>query len=283
MAETSIQLFVQLQPVLKALAYRLLGSRHDAEDVLQETWLRWQNTSSLVDCQRAYLQRMVVNLCLDHLRQRQTQQRYVGSWLPEPEFSDSPSPEEEQQQYQQVSFACLHMLEQLNPVERAVFVLREAFEEDFSAIAQTLGKTESNCRQLYSRARRKLHEQPAQRETSPQQHQQLLLHFLWACQQGDVSTLQKLLTQDAILYSDGGGIVKAALRPIYGAAKSIRLLLALTRKQPTGLTWQLQLINGRWAIVTTLAEQRQAMITVCGTDAGIEAMYFQLNPQKLCD
>lgn len=279
------QLFQHAQARMRVLAYQLLGSIHDADDVLQEAWIRWYKIDNPAFYHQGYLHRIVVNLCLDLLRQRKSQQKeYIGWWLPEPDMAEDNFVEELiniEDQYQQASFAFLHVLEQLNPVERAVFVLRELFDSEFDKIAEYLSKTSSNCRQIYSRAKRKLKDTPARHETSADQHQQLLMSFLMACQQGNEQALQQLLTQDAILYSDGGGNVRAALRPIYSAAKTIRLLLALARKQSSEAQWQLQLINGRLAAVSRLNGQLQSVMTICANQEGIKEVFIMLNPEKL--
>ncbi|MDO8417528.1 MAG: RNA polymerase sigma factor SigJ [Agitococcus sp.] len=280
------QVFTTHHQHLRSLAYRLLGSKHDAEDIVQEAWFRWQQTEALPQHNLAYLRRIVTNLSVDLLRQRQRErQEYTGSWLPEPEMSESLSelanPEHIKQQQQTVSLAFLHMLEQLNPVERAVFVLREAFDDEFSDIADYLNIRPDNCRQIFSRARRKVQDSPALHEDSSEQHQQLLMTFLMACQQGDVALLQQHLSKDAVLYSDGGGKVKAALRPIFGADKSIRLLFALARKQSPHAELTLRGINGRLALVATLAGQTQYVLSLCVQNGKIETVYMLLNPEKL--
>ena len=256
------QVFTTHHPQLRGLAYRLLGSKHDAEDIVQEAWFRWQQTEVLPQHNLAYLRRIVTNLSVDLLRQRQRErQEYTGSWLPEPELSESLSelanPEHIKQQQQTVSLAFLHMLEQLNPVERAVFVLREAFDDEFSDIADYLNIRPDNCRQIFSRARRKVQDSPAFHEDSSD------------------------LSKDAVLYSDGGGKVKAALRPIYGADKSIRLLFALARKQSPHAELTLRGINGRLALVSTLAGQTQYVLSLCVQNGKIETVYMLLNPEKL--
>ena len=280
------QVFTTHHSQLRGLAYRLLGSMHDAEDIVQEAWFRWQQTDVLPLHNLAYLRRIVTNLSVDLLRQRQRERLdYTGSWLPEPELSEALSeldnPEHLKQQQQTVSLAFLHMLEQLNPVERAVFVLREAFDDEFIDIADYLNKSTDNCRQIYSRARRKVQDSPALHEGSSEQHQQLLMAFLLACQQGNIALLQQHLSKDAILYSDGGGKVKAALRPIYGADKSIRLLLALARKQSPDAELTLRVVNGRLALIATLAGQIQYVLSLCVHDGKIETVYMLLNPEKL--
>ena len=162
-----------------------------------------------------------------------------------------------------------------------VFVLREAFDDEFSDIADYLNIRPDNCRQIFSRARRKVQDSPAFHEDSSEQHQQLLMTFLMACQQGDVALLQQHLSKDAVLFSDGGGKVKAALRPIYGADKSIRLLLALARKQSPHAELTLRGINGRLALVSTLAGQTQYVLSLCVQNGKIETVYMLLNPEKL--
>ena len=281
--------FVANRRRLFGLAYRLLGSVQDAEDVVQDSWLRWRQVDGEIGLPDVYLRRITASLSLDRLRVlRRERERYVGPWLPVPELDELPdshpaddNPADRHDRDQHVSLGFLHLLAQLNPVERAVFVLREAFEDDYSDIADSLGKTAENCRQIHHRARRKVEEQPASREAEPEEHARLFSTFLYACQTGDVPLIQQTLAKEAILYSDGGGKVKAALRPIYGADKVIRFMLALARKQPPDLSMALETVNGRMGLVLRRNGQMQQVISACVSRQKIEALYFQLNPDKL--
>ncbi|MDO8331731.1 MAG: RNA polymerase sigma factor SigJ [Fluviicoccus sp.] len=267
------------------LAYRVLGSVQDAEDVVQEAWLRWQRAEAVTNPD-AWVRQTVVNLALDQLRRRRREAgRYVGPWLPEPEPERpdelTPEPDDFAEQQQSLSLGFLHMLERLTPVERAVFVLREAFDTGFEEMALLLGKSAVNCRQLYSRAKRKVAEAPARHEAPGDTHARLLGTFLLACQQGDVGLMEQALSREAILYTDTNGKVKGALRPIYGPAKIIRLMLALNRKQPPGLAMSRATVNGRLAVVMREQDQVRYVVSACVSAQGIVELYFQQNPDKL--
>lgn len=269
---------------LFGLAYRLLGSRADAEDVLQDAWLRWQGAGEM-EKPEVVLRRIVANLSIDLLRKRRRErERYTGPWLPEPvpdELWDEDGPETTLHRQQSLSLGFLHLLEALGPVERAVFVLREGFEAEFDEMALLLGKTPANCRQLYSRARRRLGEGAVREEAAAEVHAGLLGAFLMACRTGDVAGIEQHLARDAVLYSDGGGKVKAALRPIYGADKIIRFLRALLRKQPEGLGMAFRSLNGRLALVVSDQAGPVQVFSIRAGERGIEQVYMVLNPDKL--
>lgn len=276
--------FMSNRSRLFGLAYRLLGSRADADDVMQEAWLRWQGAGEM-EKPGVVLRRIVANLSIDLLRKRRRERdRYTGPWLPEPlpdEDWDDEGPESELDRHQSLSLGFLHLLEALGSVERAVFVLREGFGSEFDEIGLLLGKTAANCRQLFSRARRRLGEGAVRAEASPDVHAGLLGAFLMACRTGDVAAIEQYLARDVVLYSDGGGKVKAALRPIYGADKVIRFLLALLRKQPDGLNMEFRSLNGRLALVVSDQAGPVQVFSIRAGERGIEQVYMVLNPDKL--
>src|SRR5438067_4431384 len=218
-----VESFESYRPNLFAIAYRMLGSAMDAEDMVQETYLRYQTTpAEPIRSLKAYLTTIIIRLCMDQLQlARRKREVYVGPWLPEPILTTTTSasgdPEERVDREESISLAFLVLLEQLQPFERAVFLLREVFEYDYAEIAAMLGKSEAACRRSFSRAKLHLREHrprfPASRET----HRQLLSGYYQAVEAGETTALMNLLSENVILWADGGGKVKqAALRPIRG-------------------------------------------------------------------
>ncbi|MCW2606179.1 MAG: polymerase sigma-70 factor [Frankiales bacterium] len=241
--------FEDLRPALLGLAYRLLGSRADAEDVLQEAWLRWQAASE-VEQPAAWLRTVVTRLCLDELRSaRRRREAYVGPWLPEPvQTADGAlGPLETAELRDSLSLGCLVLLERLTPAERAAFVLREAFALPWDEVAQALDRTSASCRQLHVRARVKLADAPA--PTPVAARRALLDRFLLLVATADLAGLTALLTDEAVLVSDGGGVVSAARRPVVGADRVARFLLGLAGKVLEGQELQVAEVNGGPALL----------------------------------
>ena len=212
---------------LRALAYRMLGSRTEAEDIVQEAWLRWAEVDeSTVQHAGAFLSRLVTNLCLDKLRSAAAQrEHYVGVWLPEPLLEDedlfgwSPSPEKQAEFAQDVSVAFMLALERLSPLERAAFLLHEVFDLDFDEIGRRLERSPAACRQLASRARNRVKADYARREVEEEERERLFGAFSEAVRNFDVDALAKVLTEDAVMLSDGGGKVNALPRVRCRAAR----------------------------------------------------------------
>src|SRR6185503_2469175 len=207
---------------LRALAYRMLGSRAEAEDIVQEAWLRWaQVDESTVEHVGAYLSRLVTNLCLDKLGSAAAKrERYVGVWLPEPVLNEdagwSPGPEAQAEFAQDVSIAFLLALERLSPLERAAFLLHEVFDLDFDEIARRLERSPAACRQLASRARIHVKADYARREVEDEERERLFNAFSEAVRKHDVDALARVLAEDAVMMSDGGGKAAAVPRPLHG-------------------------------------------------------------------
>lgn len=279
---------------LFGIAYRMLGSVAEAEDVLQDAWLRWQGVDhSQVENPSAYLVRLVTRLSIDTLgaaRNRLTD--YVGPWLPEPlvgrraQRNLSEDPAALQELADDLSTAFLLMLERLTPVERAVFLLRESFDFSYKEIAEIVGKTEENCRQIDRRARKHLEEHRRSAPADPAEHDRLVEGFLRAVRDGDMDGMVALLAQDATLYSDGGGKVKAAQKPIHGA-ESIALFLYNIRRQAVRMQVDFELrptiVNGRAGFMT-LAEGRLYNVFALDTEPGkIRGVYVVANPDKLAN
>lgn len=241
--------FHSYQPLLFAIAYRMLGSAMDAQDMVQETFLRWSHATGEIDSPKAYLSAIVTRLCIDHLRRAHVQREtYIGPWLPEPLLASQPT--DNVALDESLSLAFLVLLERLTPVERAVFLLREVFEFEYEAIARIVEKSEANCRQVVRRARQHLAERRPRFDTSPQEREQMTRLFAQSCATGDLSALLALLADDIVLYSDGGGKARAALNPILGPDKVARYMLGVLGKLPPDFAAAFATVNGQPAIVS---------------------------------
>ncbi|MEO0986241.1 MAG: RNA polymerase sigma-70 factor [Cyanobacteria bacterium J06639_14] len=282
-----VETFNQYRSLLFAIAYRMLGSIMDAEDMVQETFLRWQQTSGqAVKSTKAYLTTIITRLCIDQLRSARVQrEQYVGPWLPEPMVADRDNdPNAMAELADSLTIAFLVLLERLSPLERAVFLLREAFGYDYEEIGQIVEKTPVNCRQIARRARQHLATQRSRFKASRQDQEQLTHKFMQACQQGDLQGLLALLAQDITLWSDGGGKVVACLKPLHGAAKVAGFLRAIYRhRQKLGLRYEVKLaqVNGRPGIIYSLNGEVASIVAIEITDNQIQSLYFMRNPDKL--
>lgn len=280
-AETA---FETHRPRLFGLSYRLLGSRSDAEDVVQDTWLRWQQTdrSGIRDAE-AWLVTAATRLGIDRLRAARVQrERYVGPWLPEPaEIDESPSPERSAEVAEQVSLAFLAVLERLGPEERAAFLLKEAFDYDYAQIAPLLEQSEANCRQMVHRARERVQAGRPRFEVAPENHRRLLERFMHAARRGDQSAIAALLSEDARLVSDGGGKVAAVIRPLLGALRIARLFWAAYRRQDPAIAWRMGAVNGEPAILRYRDGRLTAVMVAISDGERISELFTLANPDKL--
>lgn len=276
--------YTQHHAYLFTVAYRMLGSVMDAEDIVQEAFLRWGDVDATgVESPRAYLTTVVTRLCIDHLRSaRVRREEYVGPWLPEPlltgEVGDAGEPA---LLAESLSMAFLVLLESLTPVERAVFLLREAFGYEHAEIARIVGVSEVACRQTARRARQYVESRRPRFDPSPEQQRGLTERFVHACATGDLETLLSLLADDITLWSDGGGKVRAALNPIHGAGNVARFLLGVLSKAPPGFTARLAFINGEPGIVTEAAGDIIGATTLQIADGRIAGIRVVVNPEKL--
>jgi RNA polymerase sigma-70 factor (ECF subfamily) len=238
------------RPRLYGIAYGMLGDRGEAEDVVQDAWLRFAEAEPPRNVE-AFLVTVTTRLAIDRLRSaRVRRETYVGPWLPEPIVVDlaQPDPADVVAEAEQLSMALLVALERLNPVERAVFLLRDVFDLDYDDIADAVEKTPANCRQLAARAREHVGEPARGRPVSPEEEERVLTAFFGAAQEGDLEKLTAVLAADAILYSDGGGVVTAARKPIYGASKCARFVLGIRRKLGYDPPYSLARVNGEPAV-----------------------------------
>jgi RNA polymerase sigma-70 factor (ECF subfamily) len=281
------QLFQEHRGLLTGVAYRVLGSVGDAEDVVQETWLRWSSTDrAAVRDPRAFLTTTASRLALNALRsRRRRRESYVGPWLPEPiaTGSDGPAaadPAEPVLLAESVSLAFLVVLESLSPLQRVVFVLHDLFGFDHAEVARAVDRSEPAVRQLASRARRHVRERRPTAVADPAEHADATRAFMRAAVSGDVTALLDVLAPDVVVLTDGGGAAKAALRPIHGAAKAARFLAAISHETP-GVRWRITGLNGRPGVVVHLGDRLIATVDVDAVGGRVETIRVQLNPAKL--
>ncbi|MEW2175719.1 RNA polymerase sigma-70 factor [Streptomyces sp. NPDC005406] len=286
-AETVTDLFEEHWPVLIGVAYRMLGRIADAEDVVQEAWLRW-SAASREDVRepRAFLVRIVTRLAIDRLRQLGARREaYVGPWLPEPLVTDFgpavPDTAEQAVLADSVSVAVLVVLESLSPLERAVFVLREAFGFPYAEIATTLDRSETAVRQLAGRARRHVEERRPRYDVDPVQRRDLTERFLAAAAGGDFDALLALLAPDVRLVGDSGGKSKAPLRILESADKVGRFLFAVAHGQVPDLEVRFLELNGGPAVLMLSGGKPDSVFQVDVRDGVIQCVYIVRNPDKL--
>ena len=279
-----LETFNQYRSLLFAIAYRMLGSAMDAEDMVQETFLRWQEVQLMeIESPKAYLTTITTRLCLDQLRSARVQREvYVGPWLPEPLLTEAaPDSAEITALADSLSMAFLVLMESLSPIERAVYLLRQVFDYDYPDIARIVGKSEVYCRQIVSRARQHLARHRPRYEVLPGQQQQLSQQFAQACFSGDLSGLMATLAEDIVLQSDGGGKIKAAMRPVYGPDRVARFLQGILNKMPPGRTIRPAQINGQPGFIIYVDTQPQLVMILDIMGEGIHRVYVVANPDKL--
>jgi RNA polymerase sigma-70 factor (ECF subfamily) len=283
-----VESFETYRPYLFSIAYRMLGSAMDAEDMVQETYLRYQTTpKDPIRSLKAYLTTILTRLCMDQLQlARRKRELYVGPWLPEPirtaETPEAADPEKRVETQESISLAFLVLLEQLQPFERAVFLLREVFEYEFAEIATMLDKSEAACRRSFSRAKLHLASHRPRFPASPQTHRQLLTAYFQAVQNGEMTALKDQLAEEVTLWADGGGKVKqAALRPIRGREAVARFSLGTKRFWPENARVELAEVNGQAALIIHAGDQVFSVLTIDVEEGHIQAIRIIANPEKL--
>jgi len=286
-------LYASYKPLLFSLAYRMLGSVMDAEDVAHEAFLSLGDAEEAerIRNPKAYLCKIVTNRCIDRLRSsRAKRETYYGPWLPEPLVAnpdDADDPYRAYARHESLSTAYLLLLEQLSAVERAVFLLREALQYDYAEIAAIVGKSNANCRQIYHRAKRSLGEsvragrgdgEPSRAAEPPGA---VIERFVRALTAGNVAHLLELLSGDATLYTDGGGKATAAIRPILGPDRITRFLAGLQEKLPADFSYRLAEVNGLPGIVTYTEGRTQSVFSFHARNGRVQDIYIVVNPDKL--
>jgi RNA polymerase sigma-70 factor (ECF subfamily) len=288
---SAVEPFESQRAHLLGLAYRMLGSHAEAEDIVQEAWLRWREVDARrVDHPRAFLSQTVTRLCLDRLKSAQANREvYVGPWLPEPivergQFVE-PGPESVGEFAADLSYAFMLALERLSPLERAAFLLHDVFDADFAEVASALGRSEAACRQLASRARTRVRQGRPKHKTTPAHSERLVAAFLLAAQTGDAEGLKRMLAADARFVADGGGRIASVGIPIDGAERIAKVVLGLAAKHPPPADTRVMLmpVNGEPGVVMTTAqgEPLQTLSFEFDEQARITAIYVVRNPEKL--
>jgi len=284
--ETRADIFTSTRPLLFSIAYRMLGSVMEAEDLVQEAFVRWlEAPEAEVRAPRAYLATIVSRLAINQLQSaRSKRETYVGQWLPEPLVTEhAPDPSEPIELAESLSMAFLLMLERLSPIERAVLLLHDVFDFDYAEIATILEKSEVNCRQLLTRAKKHLGETRARFDVDPAQADRLLTRFTEATRAGDIDGLLGMLAEDITLWADGGGKVPgAALQPVHGAEPVARFVAQRARGgQARGGSVRLTRINGEPGLIVSVGGKPQAAMILGIRDGRIHDIYAIANPDKL--
>lgn len=296
--DDATRFFDRLRPRLQGIAYRMLGSVADAEELVQDVWLRWHeaDTTGLTNAE-AWLVTVTTRLAIDRLRSAKAQRaHYVGFWLPEPrldldqlppptpQHNPPATPEALLERADDISVAFLALLERLGPEARAAFLLREVFDADYAELARTLGKSEAACRQIVSRAKLQLKDGRPRQRVSADQHYRLLAGFAEAARKGDFAALQALLAEDAELISDGGGIVPSFGKVLAGASRVARLYFAVWRRSERGeAVQQLELVrlNGEWGLLRFIGGRLESAQSLETDGLRITRIHTQRNPEKL--
>ena len=282
--EQKIKIFKKHRARLFGIAYRMLGTQAESEDILQEAYIKWHQADEReIETPEAWLVTIVTRLSIDRLRKASREREiYIGPWLPEPlVVSDAPSPEEEFEFASDLSLAFLVLLERLSPVERAAFLLHDIFDCAYADIARIVGKTETALRQIVSRARERVRTDKPRFETSEKEREQLIKKFSAASQTGDETTLLALFAEEVSMMSDGGGKITAARKIVRGKAKLAHALKMFGTKYGASLEHTLTTINGEPGLLTFAEGKIFSVTTFEFTGGKISALYRVMNPDKL--
>jgi RNA polymerase sigma-70 factor (ECF subfamily) len=280
--------FETYRPFLLSIAYRMTGNMSEAEDIVQEAYLRISNTSvDEIGSLKSYLTTTTTRLCLDYLKSaRVAREHYIGPWLPEPILTSENSllPSESAEMRESISMAFLVLLEVLTPPERAVFLLHEVFDYTFPEIAEILDKSTTNCRQIFHRAKEHLAGQRPRFNPSPAKLQYLLTRFLAACQTGDLTALTETLAQDVVAWADGGGKAIAVVRPVLGLDTVARYCLGIaykiSNKHAASFTTSIEEVNGEPALLVWIDQRLSCVVTFTGEEK-MQKIWIMRNPEKL--
>ena len=289
-----VESFESLRPLMFSIAYRMMGSAMEAEDIVQEAYLRYQGASpGAIRSPKAFLSTVVTRLCLNQLESaRVKRESYVGPWLPEPVLTEagegmsleslSGSPSQQAELRESISLAFLTLLEQLTPIERAVFLLRQVFDYEYSEIAEILDKAEPACRQIFGRAKKHIAEHRPRFKATPERKRQLLGEFLQAVQTGELDGLTALLSDDVTLWADGGGKIKgAATQPLHGRAAVAPFALASNRFVPPHAHTEIAEVNGQPAAIVRVDHQVVFVLAIEVEDDLVREIRVIGNPDKL--
>ena len=284
MEDATTLAFSRLRPRLQGIAYRMLGSLGEAEEVVQDVWLRWHDADrARIESHEAWLVTATTRLAIDRLRRAKLERElYPGFWLPEPVLTDTPTtPHALLERADDVSVAFLMLLERLAPEARAAFLLREVFDTDYADVARMLGKSEAACRQLVHRAKAQVAEAKPRYRVDEDTHRRLLQDFAQAMSSGSIESLRNLLAEDAELLGDGGGKVPSFGKPLHGGQRIAQLYYANQRRFPGGLRVQLARINGRWGLLRFIGGALESAQSFECDGTRIVRIHVQRNPDKL--
>ncbi|HEY2978523.1 MAG TPA: RNA polymerase sigma-70 factor [Burkholderiaceae bacterium] len=280
----AIDAFNRLRPRMQGIAYRMLGSSAEAEEIVQDAWLRWHEADKdRLDNTEAWLVSVTTRLAIDRLRTAKIQrEHYVGTWLPEPLLSDSPvSPEQVLERADDVSVAFLTLLERLAPEARAAYLLREVFDADYGEVAEALGKTEPACRQLVHRAKAQLQDERPRYTVARETQLRLLRGFADAAVRGEFAALKAMLADDAQLIGDGGGKVPSFGVPLVGGQRIAQLYLATGLRYPNAVHYEVVVLNGQWGLLRFIDGTLESAQSLETDGERIVRIHAQRNPDKL--
>ncbi|AIW85202.1 RNA polymerase sigma-70 factor [Bacillus mycoides] len=278
------RLYEAYQPLLFSLAYRILGSVMDAEDIVHDVFISFNNMEDVqsIENMRAYLCKMVTNRSIDKLRSAAHKRNvYVGMWLPEPFVEEIDDPSESFVMKESISTAYLLLLQQLTEVERVVFILREVFSYDYEEIASIVEKSSVNCRKIFQRARKSILDKPKQSTLSTKKMAAYVEKFVSSLQCGDTQGMLEVLKTDAIFKADGGGKVTTAINPIYSADKIIRLFFGIAKRLPEKYSVDFKIVNGAPGVIVTINNKVTYVLSFIFEDEKISNIYMMVNPEKL--
>lgn len=283
----SVEQFETYRPLMFGIAYRMLGSAMGAEDVVQETYFRYRSVQpEIIASHKAFLSTIVTRLCLNHLQSAHSQREtYIGPWLPEPVLTEGDPYlmlTDRTHLHESISMAFLVLLEQLTPLERAVFLLREVFEYEYVEIAEIVGKEETACRQLFSRAKKHIATHRPRFKPTRESHRRLLDQFMRAVGLGEMDGLMRLLADDVTMWADGGGKARgAATRPLHGREAVARFVLASTRLPAEHYHAEISDVNGEWAVILRTAEKPIVVLFIEAEQGQVTKIRAIGNPDKL--
>jgi len=275
--------FEENRGLMFSIAYRMLGSAAEAEDIVQEAYLRYQAMPpENIQSHKAFLSTIVTRLSIDHLKSAKVQREtYFGQWLPEPLLTQDDTLESSVD-YDSISIAFLVLLESLTPAERAVFLLHEVFDYSYEEIAHIVDKDMAACRQLLSRAKKHIHARHHRFQTTAEKHHEIILKFALAAQAGELDELTTLLAEDIEWHADGGGKVPAVIRPLHGREKVARLVVGLPRFLPEGSYLEINNINGQPCLVVYYSDGKPHFVFFFTVEDGkIRQVWVMANPDKL--
>ncbi|MDZ5471470.1 RNA polymerase sigma-70 factor [Bacillus sp. 31A1R] len=281
------ELYSQYQPLLFSIAYRMLGTVTDAEDIVQDVFVRVSDKDmDPIENKRAYLCKMVTNRCLDYLKSAEQKRKvYVGPWLPEPLIVSEVDVFSEVIKEEDISYAVLLLLEKLNPIERAVFILREVLEYDYETISNIVSRSEIGCRKIFSRVKKKLPLINIEKEESQRQKENFIIqNFVLALQQENINAIEQFLSEEVTLYSDGGGKVYAALKPVHTRGLVLRFiqhLMANYQSEDKPANIKIVNINGNIGIIGKGEDNILSAVSFNVKDDQISEIYIVRNPEKL--